>query len=310
MIRVMSNTQHIEFTAPNGGERLDKTLVAHLGDQLTRSQIQTLIKDGQVTVNGEAVKAGVKLKGGERITISVPPPKQDDTVEPEDIPLNIVYEDDDLAVINKPAGLIVHPGSGNETGTLVNAILNRYPEIADMSYVPKRRGIVHRLDKDTSGLILIAKSGTVMQKLMSQFQRRTVSKTYLALLESTPKTSTGRITAPLDRDPVHRRQMAVSRKGKPAITEFTVVERFNDGRALVSVNLLTGRTHQIRVHMAFIGCPIVGDTVYGRRKQRLINRQFLHASALCFDHPRTGERLCFEAPLPPDLENVLEQLRH
>jgi 23S rRNA pseudouridine1911/1915/1917 synthase len=305
----MSNPQHFQFTASLPGERLDKTLVAQFGDQLTRSQIQSLIKEGQVTVNGEPVKAGVKLKGGETIAITVPPPKVDPAVEPEAIPLDVVYEDDDLAVINKSAGLIVHPGSGNETGTLVNAILARYPEVAQISHAPKRRGIVHRLDKDTSGLIIVARNGQSMRRLMEQFQRRTVEKTYIALLERSPKTTTGRITAPIARDPIHRKQMAVSREGKPAITEFTVVERFNDGKALVRVNLLTGRTHQIRVHMAFIDSPIVGDRVYGFRKQRLLERQFLHAARLCFDHPRTGERLCFEAPLPPDLETLLAQLR-
>jgi 23S rRNA pseudouridine1911/1915/1917 synthase len=305
----MSDSQQHEYTSTTPGERLDKSLVAHLGDQLTRSQIQALIKDGQVTVNGETIKAGVKLKGGERITITIPAPKEDTTVQPEDIPLDIIYEDDALAVINKPAGLIVHPGSGNETGTLVNAILARYPQIAEMSYAPKRRGIVHRLDKDTSGLILIAKNATALHGLMEQFQRRSVEKIYLALLERSPKTATGRINVPITRDPTQRKKMAVSRDGKSAVTEFTVVERFKTGQALVRLKLLTGRTHQIRIHMAFIDCPIVGDNVYGFRKQRLLHRQFLHATELCFDHPRTGERMCFEAPLPADLQAVLDVLR-
>jgi 23S rRNA pseudouridine1911/1915/1917 synthase len=309
MITPMPNPQQFQFNADKSGERLDKMLVTRLGEQLTRSQIQTLIKDGLVTVNGEPVKAGLKLKGGETIAVTIPPPAQDRGVEPEDIPLDVIYEDADLAVINKPAGLIVHPGSGNETGTLVNAILSRYPEVAQISHAPKRRGIVHRLDKDTSGLIVVARNALAMRRLMEQFQRRAVEKTYIALLERTPKTTIGRITAPIDRDPVHRKQMAVSREGRPAITEFSVVERFRDGKALVRVNLLTGRTHQIRVHMAFIDCPIVGDRVYGFRKQRLLERQFLHAARLCFDHPSAGERLCFEAPLPQDLENLLAQLR-
>ena len=305
----MSDVKQYEFTAEESGERLDKTLVNHLGDQLTRSQIQSLIKEGQVMVNGAAAKPGIKLKGGEHITVTVPPPKEDPTVEAQDIPLDIVYEDDDLAVINKPAGLIVHPGTGNETGTLVNAILARYPSIAEMNYAPKRRGIVHRLDKDTSGLIVIAVNAPAMQRLMAQFQRRTVEKEYLALLERTPKTSVGRIDVPLARDTADRKKIAVSRDGKPAVSEFAVIERFKDGRALVRVKLLTGRTHQIRVHMAFIGCPIVGDALYGFRKQRLLSRQFLHAARLCFDHPRTGERLCFESPLPAELETVLHELR-
>jgi 23S rRNA pseudouridine1911/1915/1917 synthase len=158
-------------------------------------------------------------------------------------------------------------------------------------------------------LILIAKNATVLHGLMAQFQRRSVEKMYIALLESTPKTLTGRIDVPIARDPVHRKKMMVARKGRPAVSEFTVIERFEDGKALVRVNLLTGRTHQIRVHMAFIGCPIVGDTIYGYRKQRLPVRHFLHAARLCFDHPRTNERLCFEASLPADLEAVLDDLR-
>lgn len=300
--------QHIEFTAQARGERLDKIIAAHVGERLTRTQIQNLIRDGHVTVNGAAVKAGVKLKGGERIVLDVPPPPVDETVQAEPIPLIIVYEDDDLAVIDKPAGLVVHPGAGNETGTLVNAILDRYPQIAEMNYHPKRRGIVHRLDKDTSGLILVAKNAPAMQRLMVQFQKRTVDKTYIALLERTPKTATGRIDVPIGRDPANRKKRAVLREGRRAISEFTVVERYNDGKVLVHVKLLTGRTHQIRVHMAFLNAPIVGDALYGFRKQSL-RGQFLHAWKLCFDHPRTGERMCFEAPLPPRLEAVLETLR-
>jgi 23S rRNA pseudouridine1911/1915/1917 synthase len=301
--------QQIEFTAVPG-ERLDKLIVAQVGDQLTRTQIQALIRDGQVTVNGAAVKAGVKLKGGETIRVTVPPPKEDHSVEAEPIELRVVYEDDDLAVIDKPAGLVVHPGVGNETGTLVNAILARWPQIAEMDYAAKRRGIVHRLDKDTSGLILIAKRARAMHRLTRQFQERTVDKVYIALLERPPKTSTGRIEAPIMRDPSQRRKMTVARGGRPAISEFTVTEYYNTGQALVSVKLLTGRTHQIRVHMAFVGAPIVGDTLYGFRKQRIrLKRQFLHATRLCFDQPTTGERLCFESPLPDELVAVLDELR-
>lgn len=300
--------QHIEFTVRNAGERLDKTITAHVGERLTRNQIQTLIRDGKVTVNGAVVKAGVKLKGGEVIRLTVPPPQEDKSVAAEPIPLNVVYEDDDLAVINKPAGLVVHPGMGNEQGTLVNAILARWSEIGTMNYAPKRRGIVHRLDKDTSGLILVAKTAPALHRLAGQFQKRTVEKVYIALLERAPKTSTGRIDAPLGRDPNNRRKRIVSRDGRPAVSEFTVVERYEDGRVLVHVKLLTGRTHQIRAHMAFINCPIVGDALYGFRRQSL-NRQFLHAWKLCFDQPRTGERLCFEAPLPDALEAVLAEER-
>lgn len=306
----MTDSEQIGFTAgPDEiGERLDKVLVARLGERLTRSQIQALIKDGQATVNGAAVKTGLKLKGGEQIALTIPPPPEDDSVEPEPIALDIVYEDDDLAVINKPAGLVVHPGAGNRSGTLVNAILARYPQIAEMRYAPQRRGIVHRLDKDTSGLILIAKRAPTMRHLINQFQQRTVDKVYLALVEKPPKTSIGRIDLPIARDPNQRTRMSVQRDGRPAVSEFTVLERFNSGPALLEVKLLTGRTHQIRVHLAYIGSPIVGDAVYGYRKQRL-RGQFLHAARLCFDHPRSGERLCFEAPLPECLQTLLDELR-
>lgn len=306
----MTDSEQIGFTAgPDEiGERLDKVLVARLGDRLTRSQIQALIKDGQATVNGAAVKTGLKLKGGEQIVLTIPPPPEDDSVEPEPIALDIIYEDDDLAVINKPAGLVVHPGAGNRSGTLVNAILARYPQIAEMRYAPQRRGIVHRLDKDTSGLILIAKRASAMRHLTNQFQQRTVDKVYLALVEKPPKTSIGRIDLPIARDPNQRTRMSVQRDGRPAVSEFTVLERFNSGPALLEVKLLTGRTHQIRVHLAYIGSPIVGDAIYGYRKQRL-RGQFLHAARLCFDHPRSGERLCFEAPLPERLRTLLDELR-
>jgi 23S rRNA pseudouridine1911/1915/1917 synthase len=301
-------TEHIEFTVQGAGERLDKLIVAQLGDRLTRTQIQTLIREGGVRVNGAVIKPGVKLKGGEVISVNIPPPPEDTSVEPEPIPLTVLYEDDDLAVIDKPAGLVVHPGAGNETGTLVNAILARYPEIAQMDYAPKRRGIVHRLDKDTSGVILIARRAPILQRLMRQFAARTVEKVYLALTEKPPKTNIGRIDAPIARDPQNRKRMKVVRDGKPAVSEFQVIERFKDGKTLLSVKLLTGRTHQIRVHLAFIDCPLVGDTVYGFRKPRF-ERQFLHAAKLCFDHPRTRERLCFESPLPDHLRAYLDNLR-
>lgn len=302
--------ERITFTSNAGGTRLDRLIVEHLGDRLSRSQIQSLIRDELITVDGATVKAGIKLKGGERIAITLPPTPADTTVEPEPIPLAIIHDDDEFAVINKPAGLIVHPGAGNESGTLVNALLARYPQIAEINYAPKRRGIVHRLDKDTSGVILVAKTARTMRRLMQQFQERTVDKTYLALVERAPQTRTGRIDLPLARDPNQRKRMKVMRDGKPAITEFTVIEDFKDGRALLRIRLLTGRTHQIRVHLAYLNAPIVGDRIYGYRKQRLpLNRQFLHAAALSFDHPQTGIRLHFESPLPDDLQHLLNDLR-
>ncbi len=301
----------MSFTVADGGERLDKLIVAQVGDDFSRAQIQALIKEGQVTVNGLPVKAGIKLKGGEQISITLPEKDAPEKVQPEAIALDVLYEDKFLAVINKPAGMIVHPGVGNETGTLVSALLHRYPEVARMKIEEKRVGIVHRLDKDTSGLIVIARRDSARVKLMAQFQARTIEKVYLALLEKPPPTESGRIDAPIARDPNQRKRMAVVRSGRTAITEYEVVDRdFREGQALVRVKLLTGRTHQIRVHMAFIGCPIVGDSVYGYRKQRVrLKRHFLHAAEIAFDHPATGERLRFQAPLPPELETLLTQLR-
>jgi 23S rRNA pseudouridine1911/1915/1917 synthase len=303
--------QQLQFTVKNAGERLDKLIVEQVGDSLSRAQIQALIKDGQVTVNGAQVKAGIKLKGGEQVSVTIPARPESETVQPEAIPLTVLYEDKDIAVIDKPAGMTVHPGVGNETGTLVSAMLARWPEIAKMNTNEKRAGIVHRLDKDTSGLLVIAKNDVSRRRLMAQFQTRTVEKTYIALLEKQPPTQVGRIEAPIARDPNQRKRMAVVRGGKPAITEYQVIENdFSGDQALIRVNLLTGRTHQIRVHMAFIGAPIVGDVVYGFRRQRVkLKRHFLHAAELSFDHPRTGERLSFKSPLPPGLANVLEKLR-
>ncbi|PJF39744.1 MAG: RluA family pseudouridine synthase [Chloroflexi bacterium] len=300
----------IEFTIESSNERLDRAVVRHV-ESLSRAQIQTLIRDGLVTVDGERAKASLKLKGGERIAVTLPP-QAETTLEAEDIAFNIVYEDDDLAVIDKPAGLVVHPGMNNETGTLVHGLLARWPQIAEMPVDEKRVGIVHRLDKGTSGLIVVAKHDVARRHLMEQFQARTVEKVYLALVERVPKTRTGRIEAPIMRDPNNRKRMAVRREGKPAITEFRVLEDdFSGGQALVEATLLTGRTHQIRVHLAFIGCPIVGDSIYGFRKQRVkLKRQFLHATRLCFDQPTSGERLCFESALPVALQNLLDKLRN
>jgi len=303
--------KQIDFTVTSPGERLDKLVVEQIGDSLSRAQVQALIKDGKVTVNGAQVKSGVKLKGGEQISVTIETREVSETVEPEAIPLAIVYDDPDFAVIDKPAGMTVHPGVGNEKGTLVSALLARWPEVAQMNIVEKRVGIVHRLDKDTSGLIVIAKNDATRLKLQAQFQSRTVSKIYLALLEKMPATVVGRVEAPIARDPNQRKRMAVIRSGKPAITEYQVIDHhFSGDQALVRVTLHTGRTHQIRVHMAFIGCPIVGDSVYGYRKQRIkLKRQFLHAAELAFDHPVTGKRLEFKSPLPAGLQNILDKLK-
>lgn len=303
-------TDYVEFTVETAKERLDKLIIAHMPD-LTRSQAQNLIKEGLVTVNGAPVKSGVKLRGGEVVRVVIQEEVEPE-IEAEDIPLDIIYQDDDIAIINKPAGLVTHPAIGNMTGTLVNAMLNEWSQINDMEDEDYRHGIVHRLDKDTSGVMIIAKNMEALENLKAQFQARTVDKRYIAMLERTPNTPEGRIEAPIGRDPRQRKRMAVQRDGKPAITEFAVLDNsFRDGATLVEFKLLTGRTHQIRVHAAFIGCPVVGDRVYGFRKQRSnkFKRNFLHASVLAFEHPRTGERVTFEAPLPPILEDFMKKLR-
>ena len=304
--------QKLTLSASKPKQRLDLFLLAYLPD-LSRSQVQKLIREGHVLVDGHVEKTGFKFKGGERIDVWLPQ-LEERSVEPEEIPLDIVYEDADLAVINKAAGMVAHPGAGNKSGTLANALLALYPELADMMDEPEtqeRMGIAHRLDRGTSGLMVIARNKPTLLALMGQFQERSVEKVYLALLEKRPDSNTGLVDAPIARDQRQRKRMWVTREGKAAQTEFTVLDDdFQGNRALVELRLLTGRTHQIRVHMAFIGCPVVGDTVYGYRKQRVkMKRQFLHAQRLAFEHPATGERLAFEAELPDGLRNVMEKLR-
>ncbi|MCY3916126.1 MAG: RluA family pseudouridine synthase [Chloroflexi bacterium] len=304
--------KRLTFVADAPNERLDKFLLAHL-DGFSRAQAQRLIREGCVLVDGAAQKTGYKLKGGERITVQIPP-RAETSVEPEDIPLEIVYEDEHLAVIDKLAGMVVHPGAGNESGTLVNALLARYPELADMMDDPEvgeRLGIAHRLDRGTSGLIVTAREKAALLALMAQFRTRRVDKVYLALLEKRPASNRGTVDAPIARDPRQRKRMAVRREGRSAQTEFEVLDDdFQGDRALVRLKLLTGRTHQIRAHMAFIGCPVVGDAVYGYRKQRVkMKRQFLHAHELAFDHPASGERLAFVSELPDALVDVMGKMR-
>ena len=300
------------FIANRPGQRLDKFLLARLPGY-SRAQAQGLIRGGHVLVDGGARKAGYRFKGGEAVSVSIPP-REETSIEPEDIALDIVYEDEHLAVVDKAAGMVVHPGPGNETGTLVNGLLARYPELADMMDDPdlgERLGIAHRLDRGTSGLLVAARDRATLKALMEQFQARTVDKVYLALLEKGPATNRGLVDAPIARDARQRNRMAVRRAGKAAQTEFEVLDDdFQGERALVKLKLLTGRTHQIRVHMAFIGCPVVGDAVYGYRKQRLkMKRQFLHAHELAFDHPASGERVDFVSELPLGLRAVMDKLR-
>lgn len=299
--------RRIELAVDEGGSRLDKFVAEQVTD-LSRSAIQRLIDAAQVTVNGEPAKASYKPRPGDRVVVCVPQPEPEEPVA-EAISLDIVYEDQVLMVINKPAGMVIHPAPGHQSGTLVNALLAHCPDLAGDSG-NARPGIVHRLDRDTSGLILVSKNEQIRRALQRQFQARLVHKVYVALLYGRPEAARGRIEAPLGRDPRHRQRMAVVPDGREAITEYRLLDTFAGGDySLVEAEPKTGRTHQIRVHLASIGHPVVGDTVYGRRRTRLpVSRQFLHAQRLGFTHPLTGLPLEFEAALPDDLAAVVRLL--
>jgi len=299
--------RQIELTVDNGGTRLDRFLAEQVAD-LSRSAVRRLIDSAQVTVNGEPAKASYKVRLGDVVVACVPQPEPIEPA-PEAIPLGIVYEDQALIVVDKPAGMVIHPAPGHQSGTLVNALLAHCPDLAGYAG-DARPGIVHRLDRDTSGLILVAKNEHVRRALQRQFKARQVRKVYVALLEGHVQPAHGRIEAPLGRDPRHRQRMAVVPGGREAITEYRLLASFaGGGYSLVEAEPKTGRTHQIRVHLASIGHPVVGDRIYGRRRTRLpIPRQFLHAQRLGFTHPLTGQPLEFEAPLPDDLAAVLRLL--
>lgn len=270
--------------------------------------MQKLIEGGEVTVAGSVPsKSGVKLEGGQTVVVSLPI-RQSEALLPEPIPLQVVYENAHALVIDKPAGLVVHPAPGHNSGTLVNALLARYPDLEDLEQ-PDRPGIVHRLDRETSGLLVVGKSARARRYLQRQFRRRAVYKQYLALVYGQPATTRGVIEAPIGRDPRHRQRRAVAAAGRPAETHYEIVEAFN-GFSLIDARPLTGRTHQIRVHFAAIGHPVVGDRVYGPRRQRLpLARHFLHAWRLALQLPGESTPRTFEAPLPPELASVLETLR-
>ncbi len=289
-------------------QRLDKFLVICLPDY-SRTRLKTLVDEGHVLVNGEAAaKAGMSLSAPARIEIEIPD-VQPCALTPETLPLDIVFENDDLMVINKPAGMVVHPSAGHSSGTLVNAVLAYIPDIEGVGG-EQRPGVVHRLDKDTSGLILMAKNDKIHRWLQDQFRLRTVKKTYLALVDGFPPTPNGRIEAPIGRDMNHRKKMAITSddKGRQAVTEYFTVARYAQ-HTLVEAHPFTGRTHQIRVHLNFLGCPIVGDTLYGYKKPSLsIERQFLHAARLQIQLPGEPSARVFEAPLPADLSRILDKL--
>lgn len=296
----------VELVADAKSVRLDKFLAEKLKD-LSRSSIQHLIREGLVLVDGVPTKPSYKLKGKEHITVTIPPPPPME-LEPFPIPLDVVYEDRWIIVINKPAGLVVHPAPGHQSDTLVNAILARWPELRGLED-HTRLGIVHRLDKDTSGLIVVVRDERTKVELQKQFKERLVHKVYLALVRGKIYPPQGRIEAPIGRSPRNRKKMAVISGGREAFTEYRVLE-YLSGYSYLEVYPLTGRTHQIRVHLSYKGYPIVGDKTYGRGPSIPgLDRPFLHAYSLTFKHPVTGEEMTFKAPLPPELEEILQKLR-
>ena len=286
-------------------ERIDKYLANELED-MSRSSIQMLIKDKYVLVNEEVVKANFLLKNGDEISITIPDPVNDEILA-EDIPLDVYYEDSDVIVINKPSGMVVHPAVGNTKGTLVNALMYHCKDLSGINGVI-RAGIVHRIDKDTSGLLVACKNDKSHQHLSEQFFNKTVKRKYYAICYGEINHNLGKIDAPIGRDLSNRQTMTVVDGGKHAITHFKVLERFN-GFTLLELVLETGRTHQIRVHMKYIGHPLLGDPVYGPRNVVGENGQFLHAKTLGFTHPKTNEFLEFESPLPDYFEEKLKELR-
>jgi 23S rRNA pseudouridine1911/1915/1917 synthase len=294
--------------AEAGPDRLDRLIVAEL-PELSRTQAQRLIEDGFVSVDAVVItKPAQRVAGPAEVQVRIPPAAPS-SHQAENIPLDIIFENADLLVINKPAGMVVHPAAGHNDGTLVNAVLGHDPDLEGVGE-EQRPGIVHRLDKDTSGLIIVAKNDAAHRELQRQFKEREVVKTYLALLDGHPPTDTGRIEAAIGRDVRNRKQMAIvsAQHGRAAVTEYKVLEQFHE-HTLVEAHPLTGRTHQLRLHFAYLRCPIAGDTIYGRRNPTVqLRRHFLHAARLSFTLPGSGEAVQFEAPLPPELRRVLRTL--
>jgi 23S rRNA pseudouridine1911/1915/1917 synthase len=303
----MTVERHITLTVDSGESgRLDRFVAARLGD-LSRTTVQRLIEDGFITRNGLPCRASDQIGTGDLIVVRIPPPVLTE-LSAEDIPLTIIYEDDDIVVIDKPAGLVVHPAAGHDGGTLVNALLGHVPDLEGIGG-EIRPGIVHRLDKDTSGLIVVAKNDRALQFLQQQFKSRTVKKTYIALVEGIVEPRAGIIDAPVGRSKNHRKKMAVVSNGRSARTRYRVMSIYRDpDLTLVEAYPETGRTHQIRVHFAWLHHPLVGDTVYGRRHPLVpLERHFLHAASLSFTLPY-GEMRTFTSNLPDDLQSVLNQL--
>ncbi|PVV83538.1 RluA family pseudouridine synthase [Dehalogenimonas alkenigignens] len=292
----------MELVAETGGLRLDK-FVSEKDPELPRVRVRALIEGGQITLNGRQVKPSHLVKTGDCIEVTIPPPPPSDII-PEAIPLRIIYEDNDLAVIIKPAGLTTHPAPGHPGGTLLNAIVSLYPELSEAE--GDRPGIVHRLDKDTSGLMVIARSRRAQAALSDQFKRREVTKVYLVLVKGRVEPTAGIIDAAIGRHPGTRNKMAVTESGREARSQYLVAKYFRH-YTLLEVRIFTGRTHQIRVHFSAIGYPVVGDETYGVRSE-IFPRQFVHAHRLKFKQPSTGAILEFTSELPPDLAAPLSRL--
>ena len=309
-----SSVLNSQVTKEQAGKRLDQVL-SQLFSEYSRSRLQRWIKDGRVLLDGEPCQPRDKVWGGEKIELR-PQLEEEVDAKAEAIPLDILFEDDELLVVNKPAGLVVHPAAGNPHGTLLNALLHHQ---ADLSQIP-RAGIVHRLDKETSGLLVVAKTLQAQTSLVNQLQARSVKREYRAIVQGL-MTSGGHVDQPIGRHPVNRLRMAVHARGKPAITHYRILERYR-AHTYLKVNLETGRTHQIRVHMAYIHHPLLGDPVYGGRLRlpagatqalqdglRQFRRQALHAARLELQHPASGEQKLWEAPLPEDMQQMLELLQ-
>ncbi len=285
--------------------RLDRFLASCCPD-LTRSRLTKLIQDGMVTLNGRPAKPSQPVHARDRVALTIPPPVPLN-MEPENIPISILYEDNDLMVVDKPWGLTVHPAPGHPSHTLVNALLALRPNLSGIGGV-QRPGIVHRLDKDTSGLMMVAKNDAAHHSLADQLQQRMIHKRYLALVWGRPNPEKGVVEGPIDRDPRNRKRMAVVPGGRESTTNYATLEVFPEV-SLVEARPVTGRTHQIRVHLTSIGHPLVGDALYSSKKTSLVERQFLHAETLEFQLPSTGKKMVVSAPLPPDLQGALEFLR-
>ena len=297
-----------EKTIEKPGKRLDAWLAQEQPEH-SRARWQALIDEGHVTVDGQSVKRNHKLRAGECVAWTIPEPVSSEVL-PEDIPLNILYEDAHMIVINKSAGMVVHPAVGHRSGTLVNALLHHCSDLAGIGG-EKRPGIVHRLDKDTSGVMVVAKTEEALAELARQFKERETEKEYLAIVRGVPFGKRGTVAEPIGRHPIHRKKMAINeRRGRHAVSHYEVIESF-DRAALIQVRIETGRTHQIRVHMAHLRHPVVGDKLYSRAHAGHLqaDRQMLHATKLSIAHPDSGERMRFTAPLPADMESVLAGLR-